>query len=40
MAKINAIDYQEKIIALWAVFLLGTLFHTQLGLFNTSVSRY
>jgi hypothetical protein len=24
--------YQEKIITLWAVFLLGTLFHTQLGL--------
>jgi hypothetical protein len=23
---------QEKIIILWAVFLLGTLFHTQLGL--------
>jgi hypothetical protein len=23
---------QEKIIVLWAVFLLGTLFHTQLGL--------
>jgi hypothetical protein len=23
---------QEKIILLWAVFLLGTLFHTQLGL--------
>jgi uncharacterized membrane protein len=27
-----AIKYQEKIITLWAVFLLGTLFHTQLGL--------
>ena len=26
------INYQEKIIALWTVFLLGTLFHTQLGL--------
>ncbi|WP_218596863.1 hypothetical protein [Chroogloeocystis siderophila] len=25
-------SYQEKIIALWTVFLLGTLFHTQLGL--------
>jgi hypothetical protein len=25
-------SYQEKIITLWAVFLLGTLFHTQLGL--------
>ncbi|WP_404790120.1 hypothetical protein [Altericista sp. CCNU0014] len=24
--------YQEKIITLWAIFLLGTLFHTQLGL--------
>ncbi|WP_414570620.1 hypothetical protein [Nostoc sp. CCY 9925] len=27
-----AINYQERIIALWTVFLLGTLFHTQLGL--------
>lgn len=27
-----AVRYQEKIITLWAVFLLGTLFHTQLGL--------
>jgi hypothetical protein len=27
-----AARYQEKIITLWAVFLLGTLFHTQLGL--------
>ncbi|PPS42275.1 hypothetical protein [Chroococcidiopsis sp. TS-821] len=26
------VSYQEKIIALWTVFLLGTLFHTQLGL--------
>jgi hypothetical protein len=26
------INYQEKIIALWTVFLLGTLFHVQLGL--------
>lgn len=26
------ISYQEKLIALWTVFLLGTLFHTQLGL--------
>nr|WP_041919356.1 hypothetical protein [Gloeocapsa sp. PCC 7428] len=25
-------SYQEKLIALWTVFLLGTLFHTQLGL--------
>ncbi|MEO0849627.1 MAG: hypothetical protein AAFY50_24900 [Cyanobacteria bacterium J06648_1] len=32
MAKINAVNYQEKIIALWVVFLLGTLFHTQLAL--------
>lgn len=27
-----AINYQEKIIALWTTFLLGTVFHTQLGL--------
>ncbi len=26
------INHREKIITLWAVFLLGTLFHTQLGL--------
>ncbi|PMB13046.1 hypothetical protein CEN47_28970 [Fischerella thermalis CCMEE 5319] len=26
------VNYQEKIIALWITFLLGTLFHTQLGL--------
>ncbi|MUL39245.1 hypothetical protein BWI75_23830 [Gloeocapsopsis sp. AAB1 = 1H9] len=26
------VSYQEKIIALWTIFLLGTLFHTQLGL--------
>ena len=32
MTKINPINYREKIIALWAVFLLGTLFHTQLAL--------
>lgn len=25
-------NHQEKIITLWAVFLLGTLFHTHLGL--------
>jgi presenilin-like A22 family membrane protease len=30
--KVQAINYQEKIIVLWIVFLLGTLFHTQLGL--------
>ncbi|WP_371260765.1 hypothetical protein [Myxosarcina sp. GI1] len=28
----NPINYREKIIALWTVFLLGTLFHTQLAL--------
>ncbi len=27
-----AVSDREKIIILWAVFLLGTLFHTQLGL--------
>jgi hypothetical protein len=32
MTKINPINYREKIIALWTVFLLGTLFHTQLAL--------
>ena len=32
MTRINQIDYQEKIVALWTVFLLGTLFHTQLAL--------
>ncbi len=26
------VNYQEKIIALWTVLLLGILFHTQLGL--------
>lgn len=26
------VSYQEKIIALWAAFLFGTLFHIQLGL--------
>jgi hypothetical protein len=30
--KTQALNYQEKIIVLWIVFLLGTLFHTQLGL--------
>lgn len=29
---VMAINYRERIITLWAVFLLGTLFHTQLGL--------
>ncbi|HEY9767638.1 MAG TPA: hypothetical protein V6C71_03910 [Coleofasciculaceae cyanobacterium] len=32
MARINSLNYQEKIIALWTVFLLGILFHTQLAL--------
>ncbi len=32
MTKVNSINYREKIIALWTVFLLGTLFHTQLAL--------
>lgn len=32
MTRINPINYREKIIALWTVFLLGTLFHTQLAL--------
>ena len=33
MAKTNInFNYQEKIIALWTVFLLGTLFHTQIAL--------
>ena len=32
MTKINPINYREKIIILWGVFLLGTLFHTQLAL--------
>lgn len=32
MARINTLNYQEKIIALWTVFLLGILFHTQLAL--------
>lgn len=27
-----AVNYRERIIALWTVFLLGTLFHTQLAL--------
>ncbi|MDX2242917.1 MAG: hypothetical protein NW224_19735 [Leptolyngbyaceae cyanobacterium bins.302] len=27
-----AMNHQEKIITLWIVFLLGTLFHTQIGL--------
>ena len=32
MVRMNSINYREKIIALWTVFLLGTLFHTQLAL--------
>ncbi len=32
MARINPINYREKIIALWTIFLLGLLFHTQLAL--------
>lgn len=32
MTKVNFSHYREKIIALWTVFLLGTLFHTQLAL--------
>ncbi|VEP12353.1 conserved membrane hypothetical protein [Hyella patelloides LEGE 07179] len=32
MTKINTINHREKIIVLWTVFLLGTLFHTQLAL--------
>lgn len=32
MTTANQINSREKIIALWIVFLLGTLFHTQLGL--------
>ena len=32
MTRINSINHREKIIALWTVFLLGTLFHTQLAL--------
>lgn len=38
------IKHQEKIIVLWIVFLLGTLFHTQLGLMplfhNLSVAEF
>jgi hypothetical protein len=37
-------NYQEKIITIWAVFLLGTLFHTQLALMplfhNQSVAAH
>ncbi|HHP7232715.1 MAG TPA: hypothetical protein ACFCUY_17890 [Xenococcaceae cyanobacterium] len=32
MTRNNMINYREKIIALWTVFLVGTLFHTQLAL--------
>ena len=40
------INHQEKIIALWAVFLFGTVFHTQLALMpllygqNVAMSGY
>ena len=32
MRQTSKLDYSTKIIALWTVFLLGTLFHTQLAL--------
>lgn len=32
MAKTNSLNYREQIIALWMVFLFGTVFHTQLAL--------
>ena len=32
MFKINSVNYQENIVALWTVFLLGMLFHLQLAL--------
>lgn len=32
MTDINLVNYRVKIVALWTVFLLGTLFHTQLAL--------
>lgn len=31
-APTNALERRQQIVALWAVFLLGLLFHTQLGL--------
>ena len=32
MARTNSLNYREQIIALWMVFLFGTVFHTQLAL--------
>lgn len=32
MLKSDSVNYREKIIALWTVFLLGIVFHTQLAL--------
>jgi hypothetical protein len=32
MVRTSYLNYQEKIIALWTVFLFGTVFHTQLAL--------
>ena len=32
MRQTSKLDYSTKIIALWTVFLIGTLFHTQLAL--------
>ena len=32
MKQTSKLDYSTKIIALWTVFLIGTLFHTQLAL--------
>lgn len=32
MITVKTAKYPEKIAALWTTFLLGTLFHTQLGL--------
>jgi hypothetical protein len=39
---VKTAKYPEKIAALWTTFLLGTLFHTQLGLmplFHWSIDR-
>lgn len=32
MTRTNSLNYREQIIALWMVFLFGTVFHTQLAL--------
>ena len=32
MTSKNSLNYREQIIALWMVFLFGTIFHTQLAL--------